>query len=335
MKLHDIGEFGLINRFAPRFSKNLPKGVLGIGDDCAIMPSTESKSLLVTTDLLMENIHFLKNKISPQDLGHKALAVNLSDIAAKGGAPKYAFLSLGLPSNTDISWVDAFFDGIHALATAEGVLLLGGDTTSSPSAVVINITLIGEIESALIKRRSHAQVGDLIFCTGNLGDSAAGLRVILDNLPEDETTQSLLIAHNRPLPQLKEGQWLSQQSTVHAVMDVSDGIDSDLRRIMEQSACGAHVELAGLPLSTHFKKICKTYEWNTFELAATGGEDYCLLATSAPDGFSQLNEGFRKTFGRPLFPIGEITSDPSQLFYTLEGSPIDLSKKGFEHFHQR
>lgn len=332
MKLHDLGEFGLIHRFAPRFTKYLPLGIEGIGDDCAIIPSSPSKAMLVTTDLLIENIHFLKSKISPHDLGYKSLAVNTSDIAAMGGTPQHAFLSLGLTPNTPISWIDSFFDGIQELATSEGIYLLGGDTTRSSNDLIINITLIGDIETAKIKRRSQAVVGEVIFCTGYLGDSAAGLRVLLDNLPAEESTKYLIEAHHRPRPHTKEGQWLSEQASVHAMIDVSDGIDSDLLRIMEQSDCGAHVELSDLPLSNHFKQVCDTYGWNAWDLATAGGEDYCLLATAASEDFPQLTANFLQTFGRPLFPIGHITTASNKLQYTLEKRPINLSKKGFDHF---
>lgn len=329
MKLHDIGEFGLIHRFAPHFTKHLPHGVEGIGDDCAIIPSTPGKSTLVTTDLLIENIHFLNNKISPHDLGYKALSVNLSDIAAMGGTPHYAFLSLGLIPTLDVSWIDAFFQGIDELATLEGVYLLGGDTTRSQKDLVINITIIGDIETPNIKRRSQATTGDIIFCTGQLGDSAAGLQVILNNLPEDEITSPLITAHHRPRPHIKEGKWLSQYPSVHAMIDISDGIDSDLQRIMEESSCGATVDLDKLPLSPELKQVCNLYGWNATELASTGGEDYCLLATASPEAFPELSATFTKEFGHPLFPIGTITSQVGELVYT----PTPLKKKGFDHFH--
>lgn len=261
MKLQDIGEFGLIRRFAPRFLKNLPDGIEGIGDDCAVILSRKGFSTLVTTDMLIENIHFLRSKISPQDLGYKALAVNLSDIAAMGGTPLYAFLSIGLTTDLDVSWIDAVIDGMAALASEEQVLLLGGDTTLSQKDIVLSLTVIGEMESTKIKRRSQAKIGDIVCCTGFLGDSAAGSQALLLNLPADELLNPLITAHNRPRPHTKEGRWLADHDAVHAMIDVSDGIDSDLRHIMESSHCGICVDLETLPLSDPMKKACERFGW--------------------------------------------------------------------------
>lgn len=334
MNLKDIGEFGLIHRFAPQFLKDLPRNVEGIGDDCAIIPTNDGKSTLVTTDMLIENVHFIRSQISPFDLGYKSLAVNLSDIAAMGGVPLYAFLSIGLTSDLDLSWIDSFFNGMAELAKKEHVYLLGGDTTRSKSDLVINITLIGEMDSAKIKRRSQAKVGDVICCTGPLGDSGAGLQVLLNHLPEDALTHPLIIEHHHPKPHLKEGQWLANHPAVHAMIDVSDGIDSDLKRIMESSQCGAKVDLESLPVSTNLKLACDRYDWNIFDLAASAGEDYCLAATISKEEFPAISKAFQSCFGAPLYEIGEITND-KQLIYTLKGKAITLKKHGFDHFHHR
>ncbi len=286
MKLGNIGEFSLIERFAPVFMKNIPERALGIGDDCAVIPlssahnrdggikSGESNSslkaavadsgdscsgqnslfsesddtdksrgdcLLVTTDLLLENVHFLKDRISAEDLGYKSLAVNLSDIAAMGGSPLFAFLSIGLPIDTEISWTDEFFKGFNCLASETGTLLMGGDTTGSKEGIVINVAVIGKSDLSKVKYRSGAKPGDYICISGMTGESSAGLHIVLDSSLESKADSSLidnlLKSHNTPRPHIKEGLFLSREDGVHAMMDVSDGVDSDLRHIMKKVEC--------------------------------------------------------------------------------------------------
>jgi thiamine-monophosphate kinase len=269
VKLSELGEFGLIDRFSRRFLQKLPAGVVGIGDDCAVIPQNEQTSLLVTTDALVENIHFLRSAIRPEDLGYKALAVNLSDIAAMGGTPSHIFLSLAIPKECEVEWLDQFFEGFYGLAQSESVTVLGGDTTQSPGPFVINVTLLGTARTEFVKFRSTAQVGDWVCVTGYLGDSSGGLRSLLEDRPADEDIRRLREAHHRPRPHLAEGKWLASQSGVHAMMDISDGIDSDLRRIMEQSNQGVRIDLEKLPRSPSLKNASALYQWNDVELAAT------------------------------------------------------------------
>jgi thiamine-monophosphate kinase len=332
MKLSDIGEFGLIRRFSPAFLKKLPAGVTGIGDDCAVLPWTKSRILLVTTDLLVEDIHFIRARIAARDLGHKSLAVNLSDIAAMGGTPRSAFLSIGLPRNMDVSWLDEFFRGFASLAGMAKVRLLGGDTTGSPGPLVINVALLGEARRDRVKYRSGAENGDIICVTGNLGDSGGGLRVLLEERPLRRDERYLVRCHNRPNAHLAEGAWLAARDAVTAMMDVSDGIDSDLRRIMERSRCGAAVDLDRLPLSLPLVSAARKYGWNPLEIAASGGEDYCLLATVRAGRFANVSSAFARKFGRPLFRIGTIAGQKAGLIYKLNGRAVVLKRHGFDHF---
>lgn len=330
MNLKDLGEFELIRRFTPLFSSHLPKGVEGIGDDCAVIPHDATHSFLVTTDLLVENTHFIKEQIPPADLGYKCLSVNLSDIAAMGGKPRYAFLSMALPTETAVDWIDAFTAGFAKLAAETGVLVLGGDTTRS-TLVTMNVLIIGDIDTSKIKRRSQAKPGDIICCTGELGDSGGGLKILLENLPRCEAAEPLIQAHFRPHAQLKEGFWLAQHTSVHAMMDISDGLASDMRRIMEESACGAHIQVDQLPISSNLKHASAIFHWEAEELALTAGEDYALLLTVDPGEFSQLQKAYFEHFKRPLYPIGTITQG-SELLYTFKGSRYHPEGSGFDHF---
>ena len=332
MKISDLGEFGLIRRIASRFNRDLPEGLTGIGDDCAVIPWTKSDCLLVTTDLLIEGTHFIASRIRPKDLGVKALAVNLSDIAAMGGQPLWAFLSLGLPEDTEVRWLDAFFKGLQACAAEYETRLLGGDTTRSSKGLVIDIAVIGRAARRHVKFRSTAKAGDVIAVTGCLGGSLGGLRLLQENSLAGRDARFLIQRHVRPRPHIEEGRWLSRRRGVRAMMDVSDGINSDLRRIMHASRCGADIDLDRLPVSPALKRTATAYGWDLFSTAASGGEDYCLLFTADAASWPSLASAFKKQFGRDLSPIGKITPASSGLRYFLNGKPSRLSEVGFEHF---
>ena len=332
MELSALGEFGLINRIAPLFSHLIPNGVEGIGDDCAIIPISETESLVVTTDLLVEDIHFLRHSMPAIDLGWKSLAVNLSDIAAMGAKPIGSFLSIGLPADVTVEWTDAFFEGMHQLSAIHGVPLLGGDTTRSPEKVVINITVVGKASSDKIKRRSTAQHGDVIATTGCVGDSAAGLWLLLNKIAPTPETEVLFGAHFRPRPHLLEGAWLAAQPGVHAMMDISDGIASDLPQILRASGCSATAELSQLPISSTLRNARDSYPWDIHDLAVGGGEDYCLLLTLDSSEAATIMANFESTFNHPLFSFGTIVAGTPTIRWSKYGAPIQLTSKGFQHF---
>lgn len=333
MNLAEIGEFGLIHRFAPQFLKDVQGDTIGIGDDCAVIPHSQHESLLVTTDLLLEDVHFLRSKISAQELGRKSLAVNLSDIAAMGGKPVAAFLSIAIPKDLAVEWLDEFFCGLHTLSNQTATPLLGGDTTQSKHGIVINIAVIGKAQPEKIKYRSSARLGDVICVTDVLGDSGGGLNILLQNLEynADPKMLHLVHVHHNPSPQLAEGQWLAKQRAVHAMLDVSDGIDSDIRRIMEESRVGARVDIENIPISSSLRTISSRFGWNAREIAATGGEDYCLLCTIDPSMYPVIAQKFEKRFKKPLYQIGYIQSG-EHLDYFLDNQRIDFAKHGWDHF---
>lgn len=327
MKISQFSEFKLIKRISKQFPKKLPKGIVGIGDDCAVFPGSGNKSYLVSTDSLVEDIHFLVGKMSAAALGYKSVIVNISDIAAMGGTPKFALLSLALPKNTGLTWVKYLIKGIKEGCEEHKVILLGGDTTASKKNIFINITIIGEADKNKIKLRSMAKVDDIICLTANIGDSGVGLRLMREGKPSN-----LVLTHKRPKAQVKEGQWLASKKEVHAMMDVSDGVDSDIRRILEQSGVGAIINLEKLPISKEVIRLAIKKKWNPDELALTGGEDYCLLLTVAPNSFEKLNKEFQKTFKTPLYPIGHITKYNKLLLYKCMQQVVYLRARGYDHF---
>lgn len=326
-----ISESSLIAKLQLQFQHKLPTGVIGIGDDCAVIKQNGNKSLLITTDLLIEGTHFLCDKISAKDLGYKSIAVNLSDIAAMGGMPKYVFLSVALPCGLSGDWLENFIDGINLILDEYQVLLLGGDTSKSNKDIFINVMAVGEAETKKIKYRSGAQPGNIICVTDNLGDSKAGLECILQNNCDNETAKILLNQHYRPRPRINEGLFLGGFSEVHAMLDVSDGINMDLKRLQDASKCGIKIDLEKLPISKNLLQFAKKFNFNPLELAAIGGEDYCLLAAIEENSFDKIAQLFQQKFKRELRAIGKITKE-KEFKYFLHAGPYKLSLKSFTHF---
>ncbi|MEG0499656.1 MAG: thiamine-phosphate kinase [Rikenellaceae bacterium] len=325
MDLKELGEFGLIARIKSRFRDSLAKGVEGIGDDCAVIPLNDVSSYVVTTDLLVEGRHFLMDRISPFELGYKSLAVNISDVAAMGAAPRFSFLSLALPSEVCGEWCEQFLEGYHALSSQFSVALLGGDTTAAENGhMVISVTAIGQVENQNIKRRSGARRGDIIAVTKQLGDSSLALRMILDG---DDISKDLRAKHNTPLPHINEGIWLGARKEVHAMMDISDGVASDMEHICELSGCGARIFIDKIPQSDVLEKICAEHGWSALDFSLSGGEDYGLLLTVDSEAFECLQREF---FGK-LYAIGVITDGDSVVYMDSAGVPM-AQKKGFRHF---
>ena len=314
MDLSGLGEFGLIELIRERFASIPSHGCEGIGDDCAVLPLNTTESMVVTTDLLVEDIHFLRDRITPEQLGRKSLAVNLSDVAAMGAAPVASFLSLSLPPGVTGVWIDAFLAGYHALSTQFGVPLLGGDTTSARDRLTVSVTAIGRAENTHLKRRGDAKPGDRIFVTGYLGDSAQGLQ---DMLSGRDTP--FIALHNKPEPFVNEGIWLGGRNEVHAMTDISDGIASDLLHILQMSGVGAEVSLDMIPTNT------------PIELAVAGGEDYKLLLTADVGAAARLTEDYKAKFGEPLYEIGRIVAG-EEIRWLDCGNPVLLEYEGFAHF---
>ncbi|MTI89184.1 MAG: thiamine-phosphate kinase [Balneolaceae bacterium] len=332
MKLDELGEFGFINTLAPAFEHLAAEGMTGIGDDCAILPMNDHEDLLVTTDLLIEDVHFLREAISPLQLGHKALAVSLSDIAGMGGSPIASFMSIAIPLELDVAYLDEVMDGYRTLSEEYQLPLLGGDTTKSMKAIAINVCVLGKCHKDKVRLRSMALPGDVICVTGCLGDSAGGLQLLLDEIPLNNEHKGLLEKHHQPEPRVKEALFLSSFEGVHAMMDISDGIASDLSHILNASGVSAKVCLEDIPLSDELKSISQKNKWDALGLALGGGEDYELLFTVQKDKLTAVQQEFEERFETPLYPIGGIEEGATEIRWMKESREVRMSNKGFTHF---
>ena len=333
MNLKAIGEFGFIKKISRGCLIRPDNIIKAIGDDAAAFVTESDRLTLITTDLLVERIHFLREAISGFDLGYKALAVNLSDIAAMGGTAREAFVSIAIPDDCQLAYLEAIYDGIKDLAAKYDVNVLGGDTTRSKVDLIINIVVQGTVPKDELLCRDAAQSGDVIFSTDFLGDSKAGLHLILNQIaPDNESLKALLKAHLLPEPHLPEGHFLARQPGVHAAIDTSDGLSSDLAHITEESGVGARLYAEKIPVSQNLMDFCTRFRFDPVNYALSGGEDYTLLVTIAPQGAEKIATSFQKEFKRPLFAIGEITKDKQMALVYSDGTSKPIVPTGWDHF---
>ena len=333
MGLKQIGEFGFIDKISRGCVIRPDNVIRSIGDDAAAFTVAPDQISLVTTDLLVEQIHFIRKKITGFDLGYKSLAVNLSDIAAMGGVAREAFVSIGIPPMCPLDYIEAFYDGMKHLAAKFEVNILGGDTTGSKNDLIINVVVHGTVAKDKLLRRDTAQPGDIIVSTGYIGDSKAGLHLILNNLPVDSTEmQALYRAHVLPQPHLLEGYFLANQPGIRATIDLSDGLSADLGHITQQSAVGAALYASEVPVSEELKIFCATFGFDPLEYALSGGEDYTLLCTLAPEKAEEITQKFKKEFNRSLFRIGKATDNGRLEIIYPDGTAKLISSAGWDHF---
>jgi thiamine-monophosphate kinase len=327
--LQQIGEFGLINRIRKWMTASDPALIQGIGDDVAVIEGG-TKALLITTDILMEGIHFDKSWIDPFQLGKRALAVNLSDIASMGGAPKYFLISIGLPKNLPLSFVSSFYRGLKKEANQFRVELIGGDT-SLAQKITINICLLGEGKKSDLLFRKGAKVGDDLFVSGTLGDAALGLK-ILQGKGKTKGTEGLIQKHLSPRPRVELGQAIAKHHLATAMIDVSDGLLIDTSHLLEESGVGARIWEDQIPLSSLYQKWIHSFSRDPFQFALSGGEDYELLFT-APSKMRKRISSFTHSLKIPITRIGEILPQKEGLYIIKKnGKDYSPSRLGFEHF---
>jgi thiamine-monophosphate kinase len=362
-----MSEFDFIDQLRRQTEsrKLSPRLIKGIGDDASVIRQAANRDLVVTTDLLIENIDFIRDATPARLLGHKALAVSLSDIAAMGGRPCWSFLSIGMPREIwSASFKDEFMAGFFALADRFGVTLAGGDVSETKQEVVVDFVVLGEVASGRAVLRSGARVGDQIYVTGNLGGAAAGLKLVKlgarvsepgavatgssgtsivsesfsseasratgsSDARDEQAIQSLLLRQLQPEPRVGWGIVLGEEHLATSMIDLSDGLSSDLHHLCRESKVGALIEASSIPLDEDVRHLCGRRALDPLALALHGGEDFELLFTVAPENASRLP---KRVDGVAVSRIGEITSDLRSVRVREKNHEWHLSPTGFQHF---
>jgi thiamine-monophosphate kinase len=336
-RVRDIGEFGLIERLAAVLPATVQaQGVrIGIGDDAAVWRPAAGEDVVVTTDSLVEGIHFRRDWTDWGSLGHKMLAVNVSDLAAMGADPKLAVVTLGLRGDELVRDLEELYRGLGELALRHGMMVVGGDIVKSPQGLVFHVTALGQTRQQRVLTRSEAKPGDLIGVTGTIGASAAGLRLLAlddDDPRRTATTADLLIAaHLRPEPRVALGAVLLEHGATSA-MDLSDGLAGDLPKILAASGVSAWIDAGRLPVAAAVRALFPE-DW--LELALRGGEDYELLFTAPPDAWETIARAISAA-GGTVAAIGEVVprerEEGALVIVDLDGDKHPISPGAFDHF---
>jgi thiamine-monophosphate kinase len=326
--MHDKAFFKSEADFIAWIQRRTPRRVggltLGIGDDAALVNVPPGRELILTTDMSIEGVHFTSTLHPPQAVGHRALARSLSDIAAMGGTPRYCLVSLAASRRTGRAWLEGFFDGLFVLARRFAVVVIGGDTALVNGAIAIDVIVAGEVPRGRALRRSGAKPGDQIFVSGHLGMAALGLR-LLPSRPHvrKPVERAAIRAHLFPQPQCALGRFLSERRLASALMDLSDGLSLDLRRLCDASGVGASLFADRIPIPPIPDAP------DALKLALHGGEDYQLLFTVSPAKASKIP----RYFGRiPLHFIGEIRASRGIDIVTPDGKTLPVKTDGYDHF---
>lgn len=306
--------------------------IKGIGDDCAVLRKEGDDCFLVTTDTLIAGVHFDLAWHSPFLLGRKCGAVNISDVAAMGGKPRFALLSLAFPGAAP-AWLDDFLAGFLGMLKEHDTFLVGGDTVKSASDISFTVTVIGEAAENVIRYRSGAVENDLVFVSGCLGNAAGGLALCRAHASAavDSRWKQLCSAHLDPSPQVQLGRIMAESGLVHAMMDISDGLATDLAHICTVSGTGAEIVRENIPLAPMLETAAGTLQTDVLEWALKGGEDYELLFTVAPEHEQELRRLIATRTGREIYHVGRIIAGQG-VYLCSDGERKEISYQGYDHF---
>ena len=325
-----LGERGLIDRITARLA--MPSWVVvGPGDDAAVIATERGALEVLTTDTQVEGVHFDHRFVPADAIGHRALAVNLSDLAAMGAKPRAALLSLMLPDALDVAVVDGMLDGLTALAARHGVTLIGGNISRSPGPLVVDVTAVGSVRPRRVLRRAGARPGDGVYVTGSLGDALVGLHSLQERLgPQGSAPQMAEQRYLYPEPRVRMGMLLGRNRAATACMDLSDGLADAVRQVAAASNVGITIDADALPIADAVRRWHVDHNADPTAMALQGGDDYELLFTARPSHAGRLRDVKAHAGSLPITKIGEVTSD-RRLTVRTPGGDTPLPE-GFEHF---
>jgi len=341
MRIGDIGEFGLIERLAAILGPTDASVVVGIGDDAAVTAYAERAQVVTTTDMLVEGVHFRTDTIPDRELGWKAVAVSLSDIAAMGGRPKHVLLSLAIPPTRDVERLEELYRGIGDVCQTYGAHVIGGDVVKTDGPFVLSVTVLGEVEHGQALLRSTAQPGDLVFVTGTVGGSAAGLHLVqqadapasdVRNSLDEAERGALLRFHQRPEPQVLAGQLLRTSGACTSANDVSDGVASESHEIAKMSRVQLVLEADKLPIHASVRRYAARIGRDPVEWALFGGEDYQLIGTVRASEHARVEALFAAQ-GLSFTVIGRAIAGAG-VTLLRNGTEHPLAPTGYNHFRE-
>lgn len=335
MRIDEIGgEFGLIARLRETYAGATGDGLtVSLGDDAAVLNAPADRQIVVTTDMLVEGVHFRRDWSDPYSIGWKAAAVNLSDIAAMGADPTFAFVSIAFAARETVENLDRLYDGLSDCLNRYGARLAGGDTNATPDNLVLSVTQMGSVPADEVMTRTGARVGDVLLVTGTLGNSAAGLALLTEHgYPRAEKANPFTVAaHRRPQPRVFAGRAAAQTRKVRAAMDISDGLAGDVQKLCAASGTGARIEAAALPLSDDLCQVAAELGLDPLALALAGGEDYELLLAVAPADVGVVKSAVEAT-GVSATVVGEVIKAGLRVIGPDGADDLQRKPQGWDHF---
>lgn len=331
-----MDEFGLIRHLNSNALTSQREVILGIGDDAAVVQTTPGMQLVAACDAMVETVHFLPETMDDFHVGYKALVSNISDMAAMGAEPKFALITLMSPKNMNLFRLEKLYKGIYQCAEEYGVAVIGGDTVSTPASLSISITILGEVEPGQALLRSSAEIGDIVFVTGPVGSSAAGLHYLLQKGTRNETPDSIphsiVREHQMPKAQVAAGRLLLKSGLCHALNDISDGLASEAWEIAEASGKRVQLNERLIPMEEALTQYAAHVKHSALDWALYGGEDYQLIGTVAQGDWPRL-KGVFENEGLSIYAIGEVVKGETGVDWMKNNGTIEaLEKKGFNHF---
>jgi thiamine-monophosphate kinase len=337
VRIDAIGEFGLIARLKAICGEPPAEVVVGIDDDAAVFHPRDEELVVVTTDALVEGVHFRREYFTPFQVGWRSMAANISDIAAMAATPLYAVVSIAVPFSAEVEEVEEIYRGMVALGNRYGVSIVGGDTTRSSGGLFLALTVFGTAPASGVVRRSGARVGDGVYVTGSLGEAQAGLLVLTRPAAfRGQSFPAVVARHLQPLPRVQEALFLRKEVQLTSLIDVSDGLASEVHHLCRLGGVGAVIEESAIPLSPEVQAVAAQLGLEAVEFALSGGEDFELLFTARESEVERVRSQFEERFSLPVTKVGEIVSAHQGVQLRLRSGHVrPLAMSGWNHFSPR